>query len=325
MRIGRRAVMAAGVGGALAFPAVLRAQGDWPARPVRIVVPFAAGGSSDSVARGLAERLSANLGRPFVVENRPGLAGTIGVDHVAKSPPDGYSFVIITGNQSINETLQPRRPFVLLRDLVPVAAVNRLWLVFAVTNSLPARSFAEFLAHARANPGRINYASSGPGSIFHLAAEMLRHRAGLEMVHVPFRQYSEARTQLLAGEIQLMADAVFTLDPLIRGGRMRGIATTGPTRSRLFPDLPTVAETFPGFEIGLWNGLLAPAGTPGEIVRRMNAEVNRVLAEPSYVEANARLDIEVTPTSPEAFAAFLEQDIARMREAVRTANVEPEA
>ncbi len=130
--------------------------------------------------------------------------------------PDGYSFVIITGNQSINETLQPRRPFVLLRDLVPVAAVNRLWLVFAVSNALPARSFVEFLAHARANPGRINYASSGPGSIFHLAAEMLRHRAGLEMVHVPFRQYSEARTQLLAGEIQLMADAVFTLDPLIR-------------------------------------------------------------------------------------------------------------
>ena len=325
MRIGRRAIMAAGVGGGLGFPAVLRAQGDWPARPVRIVVPFAAGGSSDSVARGLAERLSANLGRPFVVENRPGLAGTIGVDHVAKSPPDGYSFVIITGNQSINETLQPRRPFVLMRDLVPVAAVNRLWLVFAISNALPARSFVEFLAHARANPGRINYASSGPGSIFHLAAEMLRHRAGLEMVHVPFRQYSEARTQLLSGEIQLMADAVFTLDPLIRGGRMRGIATTGPTRSRLLPDLPTVAETFPGFEIGLWNGLLAPAGTPGEIVRRMNAEVNRVLAEPSYVEANARLDIEVTPSSPEVFAAFLEQDIARMREAVRTANVEPEA
>jgi tripartite-type tricarboxylate transporter receptor subunit TctC len=325
MRIGRRGLGALGFGGILGIPGILRAQGEWPTRPVRIVVPFAAGGSSDSVARGLAERLSANLGRPFVVENRPGLAGTIGVDHVAKSPPDGYSFVIVTGNQSINETLQPRRPFVLLRDLAPVAAVNRLWLVFAVTNGLPARSFAEFLAYARANPGRVNYASSGPGSIFHLAAEMLRHRAGLEMVHVPFRQYSEARTQLLAGEIQLMADAVFTLDPLIRGGRMRGIAVTGPSRSRLFPELPAVAESFPGFEVGLWNGLLAPAGTPPEILRRMNAAVNRILADPAYIEANARLDIELTPASPEAFAAFLERDIATMRDAVRTANVEPEA
>ncbi|MCS6890131.1 MAG: tripartite tricarboxylate transporter substrate binding protein [Rhodovarius sp.] len=328
MRIGRRAVTTAWATGAglmmLAAPRSLRAQAEWPARPVRIVVPFAAGGSSDSVARGLAERLAANLGRPFVVENRPGLAGTIGVDHVAKSPADGYSFVIITSNQTINETLQPRRPFVLLRDLTPVAAINRLWLVFAASNALPVADFAGFLAHARAHPGRINYASSGPGSIFHLAAEMLRQRAGLEMVHVPFRQYSEARTQLIAGEIQLMADAVFTLEPLIRGGRMRGLATTGPARSRLLSEVPTVAESFPGFEIGLWNGLLAPAGTPAEIVRRMNAEVNRVLAEPAFVEANARLDIELTPAPPEVFAAFLEQDIARMREAVRAAHVEPE-
>ncbi len=326
MTLQRRTLALAGLGAAFGLPRIARAQaGDWPNRPVRIVVPSAAAGSADTAARALAERLTATVGRPFVIENRPGLAGTIGTDHVVKSAPDGYSFVFISSNAAVNETLQPRRPFVLTRDLVPVAAVNQLYLIYAIAPQLPARTFEEFLAHGRANPGVLNFASSGPGSMFHLSTEVLRRRAGVDMIHVPFRQYSEARTQLMAGQIQLMADAVFTLEPLIKGGRMRGIATSGPARSTLFPELPAVAESFPGFDFGLWNGLLAPVGTPAEIVARMNAEVNKVLAEPAFIASNARLDIQLTPGTPAAFAELIARDVDRMREAVRVANVEPEA
>jgi tripartite-type tricarboxylate transporter receptor subunit TctC len=320
----RPLLLAALAGAALPLPRIAAAQEAWPARPVRIVVPFAPGGSTDSVARALAERLAANTGRPFFVENRPGVAGTIGVDNVAKSPPDGHSFVAITTNQTVNETLQPRRPFVLTRDLVPVAAINALNLVFAASNDLPARNLAELIAYARANPGAINFASSGPGSLFHLSTEVLCARAGVQMTHVPFRNYSDARTQLMAGQIQLMSDATFTLEPLIKAGRMRGIATTGATRSAAFPDLPAVAEAFPGYEFTLWNGLLAPAGTPAAIVARMNAEVNKVLAEPAFIETNDRLGIQLTPMTPDAFGALIARDIARMAEAVRVANVQPE-
>ncbi len=326
MTFRRRTLALAGLGTALATPRMASAQGsDWPNRPVRIVVPSAPAGSADVAARALAERLSTSTGRPFFVENRAGSAGTNGTDHVVKSAPDGYTFVFISTNAAVNETLQPRRPFVLTRDLVPVAAVNRLYLIYAVNNQLPIRSLQELIAYAKANPGVLNFASSGPGSMFHLSTEVLRSLAGVEMTHVPFRQYSDARTQLMGGQIQLMADAVFTLEPLIKGGRMRAIVTSGPTRSALFPELPTVAETFPGFDFGLWNGLLAPVGTPPAIVERLNAEVNKVLAEPAFIEANARLDIQLTPGTPEAFGALIGRDVERMREAVRLANVQPEA
>ncbi|MCZ8149772.1 MAG: tripartite tricarboxylate transporter substrate binding protein [Roseomonas sp.] len=326
MTLQRRTLALAGLGAAISMPRIALGQsGEWPTRPVRIVVPSAPAGSADTAARALAERLSATMGRPFVVENRAGLAGTIGADHVAKSAPDGYTYVFISSNAAVNETLQPRRPFVLTRDLVPVAAVNQLYLVYAIGLQLPARNFQEFIAHAKANPGALNFASSGPGSMFHLSTEVLRQRAGIDMVHVPFRQYSDARTQLMAGQIQLMADAIFTLEPLIKGGRIRGIATSGPTRSTLFPDLPTVSESFPGFDFGLWNGLLAPVGTPQPIIERMNAAVNAVLAEPDFRAANARLDISLTPGTPAAFRQLIERDVERMREAVRVAGVAPEA
>lgn len=320
----RRAALLA----ALCTPALARASGPLDAlpanRPIRVVVPSAPGGSADTGMRQLAERLTQTTGRAFVVENRAGLAGTIGTDSVAKSAPDGLSYVFVSANAAVNETLQPRRPFVLLRDLVPVASVNTFPLVFAIHNGLPARNLAEFVAFARANPGAVNFASSGPGSMFHLSTEVLRRRAGAEMVHVPFRNYSEARTQVVAGQIQLMADATFTLEPLIRGGQMRGIATSGAERSPLYPELPTVAEMFPGYEFGLWNGLLAPSGTPAAVVQAVNAAVNRVLAEPAFVEANARMGVRLTPMTPEEFGRFVAVEIDRMREAVRLADVRPE-
>jgi tripartite-type tricarboxylate transporter receptor subunit TctC len=309
----------------LAAPKLATAQaGDWPNRPVRIVVPSAPAGSADTAMRALAERLTANTGRSFFVENRAGLAGTIGVDNIVKSPADGYSFVFISTNAAVNETLQPRRPFVLTRDLVPVAAVNSLHLVFAIHNGLPARTLPELIAHAKANPGAVNFASSGPGSLFHLATEMLGAMAGVQMTHVPFRNYGEARTQVMAGQIQLMADATFTLEPLTSSGRMRAIATSGARRTGLFPDVPTVAETLPGYESGLWNGLIAAAGTPRPIIDRMNEEVNKVLADPAFIEQNRRMDIALTPMSPDAFGAMMVREVDRMREAVRLANVQPE-
>lgn len=180
------------------------------------------------------------------------------------------------------------------------------------------------MAYARANPGVVNFASSGPGSLFHLSTEVLRRRAGADMVHVPFRNYSEARTQVVAGQIQLMADATFTLEALIRAGHMRGIATSGAERSPLFPELPTVGEMFPGYEFALWNGLLAPAGTPAPMVQAVNAAVNRVLADPAFAEANARQGVRLTPGAPEEFGRFLAVEIDRLREAVRLADIQPE-
>jgi tripartite-type tricarboxylate transporter receptor subunit TctC len=325
MTLRRRGFTLAAVATTLATPRLARAQaGDWPNRPVRLVVPSAPAGSSDTAMRALAERLTGNTGRSFFVENRAGLAGTIGVDNVAKSPPDGYSYVFISTNATVNETLQPRRPFVLTRDLVPVAAVNSLHLVFAVHNGLPVNTLPELIAHARANPGAVNFASSGPGSLFHLSTEMIGAMAGVQMTHVPFRNYSEARTQLMAGQIQLMADATFTLEPLIRSGRMRGIATSGARRTATFPELPAVAETLPGYDMALWNGLIAPAGTPRPIVERMNAEVNKVLTDPAFIESNARMGIQLTPMTPDEFGALIAREVDRMRDAVRLAKVDPE-
>jgi tripartite-type tricarboxylate transporter receptor subunit TctC len=325
MRLRRRAVLAAAAA-PLAAPRPLRAQdAAWPpGRPIRLVVPFAAAGSSDALGRFLAERLARNLGQPVVVENRPGMAGSIGVEHVARSAPDGTSFVIVTTNQAINETLQPRRGFELLRDLTPVASVNALPLALAVANAVPARSVAELVAHAKANPGRIDYGSSGPGSLYHLTAEEFCRRTGTRMQHIPFRNFNEGRTALVAGQIGAMFDAAFTLAPLIGAGQVRGLATTGARRPGLLPDLPLLSEAVPGMEVTLWNGLLGPAGLPRAMAERMNAEINRILSDPATVEAQARLGAVVTPMTVDAFVEFLRREVAAQAEAVRVAGVQPE-
>lgn len=321
----RRAVLSLATMGLLPG-AGTRAQdsADWPRRPVRVVVPYSPGGSTDTVTRLLAERLSRALPQPFVVENRPGLAGTIGVDAVAKSAPDGHTLVVGTTNQAINETLQPRRPFRLLADLAPVAMIDSFPFALAVTPGLPVRTVAELVAHARAHPGALNYASSGPGSALHLTMERLRVQAGIEMQHVPFRNYAEARTALVAGQIQLLFDAVFTLAPLHQAGQIRGLATSGLERAALLPGLPTLAETWPGFEAGLWNGLLAPAGTPDTVLDRLNAEVNRILDEPEMTAAHARLGAVGLPMSTTGFRDFLAAEIERHAAVVLAAGVKPE-
>jgi tripartite-type tricarboxylate transporter receptor subunit TctC len=322
----RRAAILAAATAAFAVPRPSAAQdAPWPpGRPIRLVVPFAAAGSSDAIGRFLAERLARHLNQPVVVENRPGAGGTVGAAEVARAAPDGTAFLIITTNHAINETLQPRRGYAMLRDLTPVARINALPLALAVAHVVPARTVAELVAHAKANPGRLDYASSGPGSLYHLFTEEFCRRAGIAMQHIPFRNFNEGRTALVAGQVQVIVDAAFTLAPLIQGGQIRGLATTGAQRLSLLPDLPLIGETVPGMEATLWNGLLGPANLPRRVVEGMNAAMNAVLSDPAVVEAQARLGAVVTPATPEAFAAFLRREIETQAEAVRIAGVQPE-
>jgi tripartite-type tricarboxylate transporter receptor subunit TctC len=295
--------------------------GAWPERPVRVIVPYGSAGSTDAVARFLCDRLGAALGQGFVVENRPGATGTIGTDAVAKSAPDGYTLGVITTNQAANETLQPRRPYQLMRDLAPVAAINVYRHVVAVNPKLPVKDLPGLIAHAKAHPGKLNYASSGPGSIWHVATAALCARAGIEMEHIPYRNYNEARTALVAGQVDVMMDAIFTMLPLVGDGQVRGLATTGPDRSELLPEVPAVAEMLPGYEASLWNGLAAPAGTPGPVIARLNAAVNEILAQPDVVEMQKRQGSEPMRMSPAEFGAFLERQVVQQREWIAAAKV----
>ena len=318
----RRAfLVVAGGAAAVAAPGAARAQ-PWPARPIRIVVPFGLGGSADVAARFLAEPLSAALGVPVVVENRPGGGAVIGTEAVAKAAPDGHTLLMMSNTHTANETLIPNRPYVLLRDLAPVAAVNVAYHVLAVHPSIPAATVPELVAHVKANPGRVDYASSGPGTPYHIAGEVFCAMAGIRMNHIPFRGSNEARTALISGQVPVMFDAIPTMREQIAGGRVRGLATTGPERSTLLPDLPSLAEVIPGYEASIWLGLMAPAGLPAPIASRLNAEVNRILGLPSTREAQARAGAQPTPMAVEAFGAFLARDIERQREWIKLARIE---
>ena len=314
----------------LAAPAVLAAgrasaQGagtaGWPQRPVRIVVPFGLGGSADVAARFLAEPLSAALGQPFIVENRPGAGATIGTEQVAKATPDGHTLLLMSNTHTANETLLPNRPYVLLRDLVPVAAINVAYHALVVHPSIEARSVAELIALLKADPGRYNYASSGPGTPYHIAGEVFRTMAGVEVQHVPFRGSNEARTAVIAGQVPIMFDAIPTMREQITAGRVRGLGTTGPQRDPLLPELPAVAETLPGYEASIWLGLMAPLNTPRPVVERLNAEVSKVLERPETRDAQARMGAQPMAMNVEAFADFLRADIARQADWIRMARI----
>jgi tripartite-type tricarboxylate transporter receptor subunit TctC len=318
---GRRGILALTT--ALALPAIARAQAPWPARPVRIIVPFGLGGSADVAARFLAEPLQAALGQPFVVENRPGAGAVIGTDLVAKAPADGYTLLLMSNTHTANETLIPNRPYRLMTDLAPVASINIAHHVLAVHPSIPAQTLPELIALLRANPGRFDYASSGPGTPYHVAGEVFLAMAGATATHVPFRGSNEARTALISGQVPIMFDAIPTMREQIAGGRVRGLATTGPQRSPLLPELPALAEVVPGYEASIWLGLMAPAATPLPVRERLNAEVNRIMALPATREAQARAGAQPMSMSLAEFDAFLRADIARQAEYIRMARMTP--
>ena len=289
----------------------------WPTRPIRMIVPFGLGGSADVAARFLAEPLQQGLGQPVVVENRPGAGGTIGADQVAKAAPDGHTLLLMSNTHTANETLLPNRPYVLLRDLAPVAFVNVAHHVLVVHPSLGVNSLAELIAYCKANPGKLDYASSGPGTPYHVAGEIFRAMAGIEITHIPFRGSNEARTALIAGQVPMMFDAIPTMAEQARGGRVRALATTGPRRSPLLPDAPTVAESLPSYEASIWLGVMAPAQTPAPIVERLNAEINRIMSLPATRDAQLRAGAEVNPMTVPAFGDFLRKDIAHQAEGIR--------
>ncbi|HEY8610585.1 MAG TPA: tripartite tricarboxylate transporter substrate binding protein [Roseomonas sp.] len=307
--------------GALAAPAL--AQEPWPNRAVRIIVPFGAGGSADIAARNLAEALSSSLGQPFVVENRPGAGAVIGTDLVAKSAPDGYTILMMSNTHTANETLIPNRPYVLMRDLAAAAAVNVAHHVLAVHPSLGVNSVAELIAKAKAEPGKIDYASSGPGTPYHIAGEVFRAMAGIEIQHIPFRSSGEARTALISGTVPMMFDAIPTMQPHVAGGRAKALATTGPRRDPLLPDLPTVAESgLPGYEASIWLGLMAPAQMPRPIVEKLNGAVNAWLSRPQTREAMAKQGAQPMPMSVAEFDAFLRKDVETQGNFIRMARIQ---
>ncbi|SHI33450.1 Tripartite-type tricarboxylate transporter, receptor component TctC [Roseomonas rosea] len=307
--------------GGLAAPAL--AQEAWPNRPVRIVVPFGAGGSADIAARNLAEALSSSLGQPFMVENRPGAGAVIGTDAVVKATPDGYTLLMMSNTHTANETLLPNRPYVLMRDLGAAAAVNVAHHVLAVHPSLGVNSVAELIAKAKAEPGRIDYASSGPGTPYHIAGEVFRAMAGIEIQHVPYRSSGEARTALISGTVPMMFDAIPTMQPHVAGGRAKALATTGPQRDPLLPDLPTVAESgLPGYEASIWLGVMVPAQVPRPIVERLNGAVNAWLSRPQTREAMAKQGAQPMPMSVADFDGFLRRDVETQGRYVRMARIE---
>ncbi|MDB5316262.1 MAG: tripartite tricarboxylate transporter substrate binding protein [Rhodospirillales bacterium] len=314
---GSAALGAAASGAALAQPA-------WPSRPVRIVIPFAPSGGADTFTRLMTEPLAAAFGQPFFVENRPGGGGVIGTDAAAKATPDGHTLLMLTVTLTANETLMPNRPYVLLRDLTPVASLNRTLQVLVAHPALPVTNVAELIEWAKARPGQLDYSTAGPGTPYHIAFEVFRHMAGIQVQHIPFRLSGDARNAVVGGQVPAMFDGIATMLPLIRAGRVRALATTGTERSTLMPETPTVAETLPGYEQVGFNGLLAPAATPRPIVERLNAEINRILDTDALKDAFGRLGAEIAPMSPEAFGDVLRADIERRRVWINLAGIQPQ-
>ena len=302
---------------ALALPWTAMAQ-SWPARTVRIVVPFAAGGPADIYARAIAEKLSQSLGQSFVVEDKPGGGSIVGTDTVAKSAPDGYTLLMMSNTHTVNESLIPDKPFALLRDFVPVAPVNYSDLLMVVHPSVPAATVAEFVALAKAQPGRLNYASSGPGTPYHMAGELFKAMAGVDVVHVPYKGSSGARTDILGGQVQMMFDAITTMAPHVRSGKLKALGSTGRVRSTVLPEVPTVSKAgVAGYEAVIWLGVLAPAGTPKAIVERLNAEITRVTSAPEMREAWARQGATAMAMTTEEFGRYLREDIEKWARVVK--------
>jgi tripartite-type tricarboxylate transporter receptor subunit TctC len=308
------------LGMATACPAAAQ---DYPTRTIRVIVPFGAGGPTDVFTRALGEELRKALGQPIVMENRPGAGSIIGTTEVAKSAPDGYTLLMISATQTTVETLNSNRPYRLMRDLVPVAAVMNSELVLVVPERSPVNSLKELIALAKAKPGTLNYGSSGPGSNYHMAGELIKNLAGLDMVHVPYKGSTGARTDILSGQLDLMFDSVPTMAPTIEAGRVKALGTSGKTRSPALPNVPTIAEAgIPGYDALIWIGVMAPAGTPKEIVERLNREINTILRRPDITESWKRQGVNPMPMTPDEFGRYIEAEIERWAKVIRANGIQ---
>jgi len=290
----------------------------YPTHPVKIVVPYGVGGSADVYARLLGAKLQESLGQPVVIENKPGGGSIVGTDAVAKSDPDGYTLLMMSNTHTVNETLIPKKPFELMRDLAPITGVSYSDLMMVIHPSVPANNLKEFIAYAKANPGKLNYASSGNGTPYHMAGELFKAMAGVDIVHIPHKGSDQARAAVIGGQVQMMFDAVPTMAANARAGKVIALGTSGAKRSPVTPDVPTVAEAgVPGYETTIWLGMMAPAGTPRPVLDKLNAEVNKIINSPQVRENWAKRGAYPLSMSVDAFDKFLRADIEKWAKVVK--------
>jgi tripartite-type tricarboxylate transporter receptor subunit TctC len=309
--------------GAAALPLATRtalAQA-FPSRPVHLIVGFAPGGGNDIVARLLGQWLSERLGQAFVIENRPGGASNIATDMVVRAAPDGYTLLLISSNNATNAALYHDLKFNFVRDIVPVASISRNSLVLAVNASLPVKTVPEFIAYAKANPGKVNVGSAGTGGIGHLTGEMFKMMTGIDMVHVPFRGNGPALTALLGGQVEALFPSLASSLEFVAAGKLRALAVTSATRSQALPDLPTVAESVPGFEASTWYGVGAPKGTPPDAIDKLNKAIGAALADPKIASRFAELGDIATPMAPADFGNYIAAETEKWGKVVTFANV----
>jgi tripartite-type tricarboxylate transporter receptor subunit TctC len=295
----------------------------YPARPVRLIVPFPPGGGSDIVGRLMGEWLSDRLGQPLIIENRPGAGSNLGTEAVVKAAPDGYTLLVVGSPNAINATLYERVNYDFIRDIAAVASAFRAPLVMEVNASFPARTVSEFIAYARTNPGRINMASNGTGTPSHVAGELFKAMAGVDMVHVPYRGAALALPDIFGGQVQVMFDSLASSLPHIRAGRLRALTVTTTTRSETLPQVPALGEFLPGYEASTWNGLGAPKDTPTEIIKKLNREVNGALADPKVKARLADLGGTAFANSPADFGAFIAEETEKWAKVIRFAGIKP--
>jgi tripartite-type tricarboxylate transporter receptor subunit TctC len=291
---------------------------NYPARPVKIIVPFGAGGPTDVFVREIAIELEKSLHQPFVIENRPGAGTTIGTAFVANATPDGYTLLMASSTQTVNETLYKDKPYALLRDLIPIAPLEENGLVLVVTPSLPVKTLADLLALARAKPGTLNFGSSGPGSNYHMAAELLKNLTGINIVHVPYKGSTGMRVDILSGQIQMLFDSIPTMAAYVKAGKVRALGTTGVTRSPILPDVPTIAEAgVPGFEFTQWVGFMAPKGTPQPIVDLLHNAITSILSRPDIKQAWEKQGATPMLMTQPKFADFMSAQVEKWAKVIK--------
>ena len=298
---------------------------EYPTRAVKIIVPFAAGGPADVYARFLAQRLQLALGQTFITEDRPGAGSIIGTDAVAQSQPDGYTLLLMSNTHTVNETLFAKKPFQLMRDFVAIAPINYSELVLVVKPSTPANNLAELIKLAKAKPQLLTYASSGPGTPYHMAGELFKSMAGVSILHIPYKGSSGARADVLGGQVDMMFDAVTTMSGFVRSGQVKALATTGKTRSSVLPDVPTVSEAgVPGYEAVIWLGLMAPKNTPPAIVNKLNAAVTKIVSSQEVRDIWAKQGALPMTMTPNEFTRFLNDDIVKWAHVVKISGAKVE-
>ena len=323
----KRAILRSFLGVALASSLLaLPALGQtYPSRPVKIIVPFATGGPADNYARFISQRLQEALGQTFVVDNKPGAGSVIGTDLAAKSAPDGYTLLLMSNTHTVNETLIANKPFGLTRDFVGIAPINYSDLVLVAHPALKPSTLKDLLQQARSQPGKLNYASSGLGTPYHMAGELFKSMAGVYLVHIPYKGSSGARTDVIGGQVDLMFDAVTTMAEQVKAGKVKAIATTGRQRSAVLPDVPTVHESgVPNYDATIWLGLMAPKGTPKAIVDRLNEAVSRISSQADVRQTWGRQGATPLVMTPAVFEKYIQDDIAKWAQVIKSANIKAE-